>query len=71
LLLFLASVIPGLSLLLFSFIYLGYFIHELLNDPSGLLIPMLYGLALGFLWLIWMHILLILIRLLVKSRKKE
>jgi hypothetical protein len=64
----LSGVIPGISLLLVSVAYVGYFLSNLISDPSNLLLPMLWGLLLGILWLIWMHIPFLLIRLLRHRR---
>jgi len=69
LLMILSGIAPGILLLLISIFYVGYFLNHLLTDPSTLLIPMLYGLALGIVWLVWMHIPFFLIRLLTKRRR--
>lgn len=68
-LLFLAGIVPGIALLLISLIYIPYFVVRFFSNPSDLLIPMLYGLALGIAWFLWMHIPLALIRLLRRRRK--
>jgi hypothetical protein len=65
----LAGVIPGLALLVLSLIYVGYFLIRLVADPSDLFVPMLYGLALGITWLLWMHVPFLLIRALRRRRR--
>ena len=35
--------------------FLGYFIYQLLTNPSDLVLPMLDGLVLAALWLGWMQ----------------
>lgn len=47
------SVIPGIVLLFFSILYVGYFLYRLVLDPNDLLPTMLLGLVLGLLWLVW------------------
>jgi RNA polymerase subunit RPABC4/transcription elongation factor Spt4 len=69
LLLFLSGIIPGISLLLFSVLYVLYFLSRLIADPNSLLLPMLAGLALGFVWLLWMFIPFALIKLLRRRRR--
>ena len=68
-LLILSGVIPGILLLLISILYVGYFLTRLFADPSNLLVPMLYGLALGLFWLVWIHIPFLLIRLFRRRRR--
>jgi hypothetical protein len=45
---------PGYLLLLGLIVYLGFFIHKLLQDPNGLLPLMCLGLWLGLLFYFWM-----------------
>jgi hypothetical protein len=47
---------PGILLLLALCAYLGFYIVKLARDPNGLLPLMLIGLALGFLFFIWMKL---------------
>ncbi|PYP84641.1 MAG: hypothetical protein DMG65_22165 [Candidatus Angelobacter sp. Gp1-AA117] len=68
---FLANMIPGAALLLISLLYTGYFLHHLILDPSDLLVPMLWGVVLGFIWFIWIHVPFILIRLLRMRRLRR
>lgn len=68
-LLLLSGAIPGILLLLLSILYIGYLLVRLIHDPSDLLVPMLYGFALGLIWLGWIQIPLILIRLLRRRRR--
>jgi hypothetical protein len=63
--------IPGVALLLISLFYVGYFLDRLIRDPSDLLVPMLWGLLLGLVWLVWMHVPFLLTRLLRARRLKR
>lgn len=65
----LTGVIPGIALLLLSLIYVVDFVIHLVTDPAGLFVPMLYGLALGVAWLLWIHVPLLLIRTLRHRRR--
>ncbi len=69
-LLFLSGILPGLALFVLSLIYIGYFLKRLVLAPSGLLIPMLLGLALGLAWFLWMHVPFLLIRILSRRRRR-
>ena len=51
----LVTVLPGFVLLFLSMGFLGYFIYQLLTNPSDLVLPMLDGLVLAALWLGWMQ----------------
>lgn len=44
---------PGILLLLGLVVYLGFYVHKLLNDPNGLLPLMLIGAGLAFLFYLW------------------
>jgi len=68
LLILLSGIIPGCLLLFVSAVYLAYFLYALISDPAGLLIPMLYGLLLGIIWFVWMHIPFVLVRMLRQRR---
>ena len=71
-LVFLAGMVPGIALLLISVLYAGYFLDHLVRDPSGLLGPMLWGLLLGLVWLFWIHIPFVLVRLLrIRRMRRE
>jgi hypothetical protein len=70
-LVFLAGMVPGAALLLISVLYVGYFLDHLVRDPSALLVPMLWGLLLGFVWLLWIHVPFILVRLLRLRRLRK
>src|SRR5215468_5412423 len=64
-LLFLGTALPGIGLLLLSLLYIPYFLIRLLRSSSKLLLPMLVGLLLGIVWLLWMllpHFLVALLR---------
>src|ERR1043166_6053958 len=67
-LIFLAGLVPGILLLSVSLVYLAYFIYRLIVSPSSLLLPMLLGLLLGVLWLLWMHVPFFLVRMIAKRR---
>ena len=68
--LLLAGLLPGVVLLAVSLVYLAYFVYRLWLDPSSLLLPMLFGLLLSLLWLLWMYVPLFLVRLILKRRNK-
>lgn len=69
-LLFLSGILPGLALLVLSLIYMWYFVERLILSPSALLVPMLFGLALGLAWILWMHVPFLLIRILSRRRRR-
>lgn len=69
---FLASILPGIVLLLISALYVLYFLKHLIRDPTSLLVPMLWGLLLGLVWLFWIHVPFILVRLLrIRRMRRE
>jgi hypothetical protein len=70
-LIFLAGLVPGILLLSVSLVYLAYFIYRLIVSPSSLLLPMLLGLLLGVLWLLWMHVPFFLVRMIAKRRSRR
>lgn len=67
---FLAGFAPGILLLSISLIYIAHFVYRLFIDPSNLLVPMLFGLVLGLLWLVWMHVPFFLVRMVIKRRNR-
>ena len=68
---FLAGIVPGIALLLISILYVLYFLEHLVLDPSGLLVPMLWGLTLGLVWLCWVHVPFLLVALLRARRLRR
>jgi hypothetical protein len=66
--LFLFGLLPGVALVFISLLYAAYFASRLLTNPSDLLIPMLFGLVLGLVWMLWMYVPLLLVRWLRRRR---
>ncbi len=53
---FLLELGPGILLLLMLCSYLMYFVYRLIEEPNGLLQPMVIGLLLGLLLFGWMNL---------------